>query len=428
MNVLTICHRSALARGNRSFAVLIAVLLALPLRSPGAGNEGADWPQFLGPTRNGVCPGGGLTNSWPKEGPAKLWEKQVGQGFSGPVVALGKIILFHRLADQEVVECLNAQDGKPLWRTEYPASFRDEIRSEDDGPRSTPAIAANMVFTFGAEGMLNCWELSTGKKVWSVDTRAKFAPPKGFFGMACSPLIEGRAVLLNIGGRNAAGIVAFDTTTGKTLWQATDDEASYSSPVTASFGDKRYALFFTRKHLTALDPSNGKVAFEFPWTPQIHASVSAATPLVIDDLIFISASYGAGAALLRFHESGPETIWSGDDILSNHYATCVHANGFLYGFDGRQEQGCNLRCVELKTGKVRWSQDGFGAGSIMVAKNDLLILTEKGQLLRAPATPAEFKPSAQAQILPYTVRAYPALANGLFYARGKSKLVCLDLR
>ena len=127
------------------------------------------------------------------------------------------------------------------------------------------------------------------------------------------------------------------------------------------------------------------------------------------------------------HKMPMTHFWSGDDILSNHYATSVHHNGFLYGFDGRQEQGCNLRCVELKTGKIRWSQDGFGAGSIVLAADQLLILTEKGQLIRALATPAEFKPTAQAQVLPYTVRACPALANGLLYARSKDKLICLDL-
>ena len=241
-------------------------------------------------------------------------------------------------------------------------------------------------------------------------------------------MIEGNAVLLNVGGRAGAGIVAFDKATGKVLWKTSDDEASYSSPVAASIHGRRYAFFFTRRHLSAVDPANGKVAFEFPWSPQISASVSAATPLLIDDLIFISASYGAGAALLRFRESGPEKIWSGDDILSNHYATSVHHQGFLYGFDGRQEQGCNLRCVELKSGKVRWSRDGFGAGSILLAGEQLLILTEKGQLIRGRASPAEFKPNAQAQILPFVVRAYPALAQGFFYARSKDRLVCLDLR
>src|SRR6185436_7763229 len=131
-------------------------------------------------------------------------------------------------------------------------------------------------------------------------------------------------------------------------------------------------FFLTRNFFTALQPENGKVFFQLPWQPAIHASVSAATPLVIDDLIFISASYGAGAAVLKFAESGPQKIWSGDDILSNHYATSIQHKGFLYGFDGRQEEGCNLRCVELKTGKIRWTEDRFGAGTVTLVNDDLL--------------------------------------------------------
>ncbi len=411
--------------------IVFLLLMWLPLASGAAESAQiatADWPQFLGPARNATYYGPALAKTWSKEGPQKLWEKKIGQGFSGPVVAEGRLILFHRLGAKESVECLDAANGQSKWQAEYPANFRDEIRSEDDGPRSTPAISGNQVFTFGAEGMLNCWNFTTGEKNWSVDAKSKFTAANGFFGMACSPLVEGEAVLLNIGGREGAGIAAFAKASGKVLWKATDDEASYSSPIAATIQGKRYAFFLTRQHLSALDPVSGKVTFEFPWTPQIHASVSAATPVVVEDLIFISASYGAGAALLRFAESGPEKIWSGDDILSNHYATSVYYNGFLYGFDGRQEQGCNLRCVELKRGKVRWSQDGFGAGAILLARDQLLILTEKGQLVRALATPAEFKPNAQAQILPFLARAYPALAQGLFYARSKDKLVCLDLR
>jgi len=319
-----------LSRVHGKAALLLA---SLPLALFSAENPGADWPQFLGPTRNGHYAGPALTNSWPKEGPPKLWEKKVGQGFSSPVLAGGKLVLFHRVADNETVECLNPTNGQTLWKVEYPTGFRDEIRSEDDGPRSTPAIFENQVFTFGAEGMLNCLRLATGEKIWSVDTRAKFGAGTGFFGMACSPLVEGSAVLLNVGGRDQAGIVAFDRMNGKVLWKTSDDEASYSSPVAATIHGQRYAFFFTRNHLSALNPGTGKVAFDFPWSPRIHASVSAATPLILDDLIFISASYGAGAALLRFRESGPVRLWSGDDILSNHYSTSVHHDGFLYGFD-----------------------------------------------------------------------------------------------
>src|SRR5437588_1780662 len=386
-----------------------------------------DWPQFLGPDRNGVYADRDLADSWPKEGPPVVWRKKIGQGFSGPAVSSGKLILFHRLDDKELVECLDTKDGKSLWTLDYPAGYRDDF-GFDEGPRATPTITGGKIFTFGAEGILHCLDFNSGKKNWSVDTKNRFQAPKGFFGKACSPLLEGDAVLLNIGGANGAGIVALDKTSGKLLWKATEDEASYSSPVTATLNGRRYAFFFTRRGLIALDPSNGKVCFDFPWRPRIRESVSAAAPLVIGDQVFLSASYQTGAILLRVKDNRVEKVWSADDVLSNHYATSVYHNGFLYGFDGRQELGPNLRCVELKTGKVRWSEDRFGAGTVTLADHRLLVLRENGELILAPASPDGFKPIGRAQILPNGVRAYPALADGHLYARSKDTLVCVDLR
>jgi len=152
---------------------------------------------------------------------------------------------------------------------------------------------------------------------------------------------------------------------------------------------------------------------------------------VVDDGIFLSACYGTGAILLRAGENGVEKIWSGDDILSNHYATSVYAHGFLYGIDGRADPGFSpapsLRCVEWKTGQVRWRDSSVGAATVLLAGDQLLILTEGGELIRAPATPTAFKPSDRAQIMPSGVRAYPALADGFLYARSKDKLYCVNL-
>ena len=404
--------------------LLLLIVFVIGLNVPG---RAQDWPQFLGSNRNSTHTGTNLAENWPMEGPPILWRKQIGQGFSGPVVAGGKLVLFHRLNDRETVECLDARTGKQLWVYDYPTAYRDDF-GFDEGPRATPAIAEGRVYTYGAEGKLHCLDLNSGKKLWSVDARTQFQVPKGFFGIACSPLVEGKLVLLNVGGTDGAGIVAFDKMSGDIVWRATDDEASYSSPVAATINGKRQALFLTRNGLVATDPGNGRIMYQYPWRPAMNASVTAAVPLVVDDLIFLSASYGAGATLLRVRDEKPEKIWSDDDVLSNHYATSVHYNGFLYGFDGRQEQRCNLRCVELKTGKIQWNRERFGAGTILLAGNQLLILSERGELIRAPATPAEFKPVARAQILPDQVRAHPALANGLFYARSTDKLVCADLR
>jgi outer membrane protein assembly factor BamB len=406
--------------------VLLSVGVAVSVTRASA----SDWPQFLGPTRNGVYGGQTLTASWPKDGPPVVWQRKVGQGFSGPAVASDKLVLFHRIDDKETVECLDAKTGKGLWSFDYPTAYRDDF-GFDEGPRATPAIADDHVYTYGAEGVLTCLDLTSGKKVWGLSAKSDFHAPKGFFGIACSPLVESNAAILNIGG-DGAGIVAFDKLSGKILWKATNDQPSYSSPVAATINNRRYLFVLTLANLVALDPANGQVLFQYPFRPPIRSSVTAAAPLIVDDEVFLSASYGLGAVLLKITPDGPKKIWSGDDILSNHYATSVCLNGFLYGIHGRTDPGfeppASLRCVEFKTGKVRWQQDGFGAATLTLAGDQLFILTDKGELIRAPATPSAFKPLDRAQVLPTQVRAHPALASGLFYARSKDKLVCLDLQ
>jgi outer membrane protein assembly factor BamB len=385
-----------------------------------------DWPQFLGPDRNGVYDGAPLLETWGATGPRVVWRKQVGQGFSGPVVVENRLILFHRVENREVVEAFDARTGASEWQYGYPTAYRDDF-GFDEGPRAVPVIADGVVYTYGAEGQLHAIDLASGKKIWSEDAMRRFKVPKGFFGAAGSPLVEDGRVLANIGG-DKAGIVAFDAKTGKVLWTATDDQASYSSAVGATLGGRHLAVFLTRAGLVGLDPANGMVQFQRRWRARIAASVNAATPLVIGDLLFVSAQYGPGAAVMRVEGSTLTDLWASDDVLSNHYATSVYLDGHLYGFHGRQEFGPSFRAVELRTGKVRWSQEQFRAGNVTLAGNRLLILREGGELIIAAASPEAFRPIARAQILPATVRAYPALADGFLYVRNENTLVCLDLR
>jgi len=400
---------------------LAAIVLALGVEA-----AAYDWPQFLGPDRNGIYRGPALAEKWGANGPRVLWRKSVGQGFSGPVVASDRLILFHRLANEEVVESLDVKTGAAQWRYAYPTSYRDDF-GFDEGPRAVPVVADGVVYTFGAEGQLHAVDLKSGKRIWSEDTRKRFGVAKGFFGAAGSPLVEGGKVLANIGGRNA-GIVAFDAKAGTVAWTATADEASYSSGVGATIGGRRSAIFLTRNGVVGLDPSTGMVQFERRWRSRIAASVNAASPLVIGDLIFVSAEYGPGAAVMRVEGSKVTELWSSDDALSNHYATSVYYDGYLYGYHGRQEFGPSFRAVEMKTGKVRWSEDRFRAGSVTLAGNRLVIVRETGELILAETSPEAFRPLARAQVLPATVRAFPAIADGLLYLRNENTLVCLDLR
>jgi len=170
------------------------------------------------------------------------------------------------------------------------------------------------------------------------------------------------------------------------------------------------------------------VRYELPWHARSRTSVNAATPIVVDDYVFVSASYGTGAVLLQIGSNKLDQIWASDDALTNHYSTSVYKDGFLYGYHGRQEEGQSLRCIEFKTGKVRWNVDGFGAGTITLAGNKLLIVREGGELMLAAATPSAFRKISEAKVLAQSVRAYPAVANGRIYIRNEKTLMCLDLR
>jgi outer membrane protein assembly factor BamB len=405
---------------------MLRVLLACVALAVTAQAFAREWPQFLGPERNGVYRGPALSETWGAQGPRVAWRRPVGQGFSGPVVAQGRVILFHRVGSQEVVESLDPRTGMTQWRYAYPTAYRDDF-GFDEGPRAVPVVAGGVVYTFGAEGQLHAVDLAKGTKVWSEDTMRRFKVAKGFFGAAGSPIVEDGRVIANVGGA-AAGIVAFDAKTGTVLWTATNHQASYSSAVSTTLGSRRLAVFLTRAGLVGLDPASGRVVFERPHRARMAASVNAATPLVIGDLIFVSAEYGPGAMLLRVNGATLTELWASDEVLTNHYATSVHHNGVLYGYHGRQEFGPSLRAVDLRTGKVRWSEDRFRAGSVTLAGDRLLIVRESGELILAAASPDAFTPIARAQVLPATVRAFPALSDGFVYLRNENTLVALDLR
>jgi outer membrane protein assembly factor BamB len=160
----------------------------------------------------------------------------------------------------------------------------------------------------------------------------------------------------------------------------------------------------------------------------MKASVNAATPIVVDDFVFVSASYGTGAILLQIGTNGLKKIWANEEALTNHYATSVYKDRFLYGYHGRQEERPSLRCIEFKTGYVRWNVAGYGAGTITLAGDKLLIVREGGELVLAAATPFEFQQISAAKVLPPTIRAYPAIANGRIYLRNEKTLICLNLK
>jgi outer membrane protein assembly factor BamB len=405
-------------------AVILAVLSTqYPVLRASAG----DWPNIHGPHRDNHSADTGLTWAWGKDGPPIAWALDVGAGFAGVAVSGGSVFLFHRIGDEEVLAALDPATGKEKWKYSARTRYVDDF-GFDPGPRCVPVVSGGRVVALGADGDLHAVEAATGKKLWHRNVRADYRAPKGYFGVGASPIVIADRLLVNVGARGA-GIVAFDPATGKELWKATDDPPSYAAPNVIDFGGKPHAAFFTRSGLVVVDPADGKVKFTKPWRSRLDASVNAASPVVRKDELLLTASYGTGAVLLKAKDGEWDEVWSNDRSLSCHYNTPVLVGEYLYGVHGRQEGGAaQLRCVEWKTGAVKWSQERFGCASLIAVDGGLLAVTEGGLLVRFDADPGGYKERAVAKVLDSTTRAAPALADGRLYVRDEKKLVCLKLR
>lgn len=400
-----------------------------------SGAGAGEWPQILGPNRSGVAVDEPLADHWSEAGPKTLWSRPVGSGFAQVAVAHGTAILFHRPGDEEVVEALDAATGTPRWKAAFPATYVPII-SDDDGPRAAPVIDRGRVYVHGAMGNLHCLDLATGETLWSRDTFADFGskqpfrgePPEGYFGMASTPIVEGDNVLLNVGGdAQEAGIVAFSRATGNTVWKATRERASYSSPVAVTVDGVRHVIFVTRLSVLSLDPATGRVRFQFPFG-RLGPTVNAASPVVFDSHLFVTASYGVGGLLARISSDNAEVLWRDSKVLASQYTTCVEHEGCLFGIHGRQDgRPADLKCFNPKSRQVRWIEPLFGYATLLKAGHKLLILKTDGVLVLAAANLDRYEELARARVADTTTRALPALAAGRLYLRDTRTLRCLGV-
>jgi outer membrane protein assembly factor BamB len=387
-----------------------------------------DWPQWLGPNRDGVSPE--KVAPWNKDLKV-LWRKPVGQGHSSPVVAGGKVFLHTKVADkdEEAVTAYDAKTGAKLWQTTYK---REPFTSDfGNGPRATPTVLKDRVYTFGVTGVLTCLETGKGKKVWQVDTQAKFEPPKLKFGASCSPLIEGNRVLVNVGAKGAS-VVAFDKDKGDVLWKKLDDPASYASPVAFTQGGKRQVVFLTAKGVVSLNPADGTPYWKFPLVDFL--SESSTTPELFGDILVASSvTYGGVGLRLEAKEGKPDfkRLWKKGD-LNCYFSTPVavdkdHAYFVTGSFLPRPR--VMLRCVEVKTGKTLWKKDKIGnyhASLLRTGDGKLLLLDDTGRLMLLEPSTKEYKELARSKVCGPTW-AHPALAKGRLFVRDRKELICLQV-
>jgi len=426
-----------------------------------------DWPRFLGPHANGTCEETGLIDRFPEEGPPRLWSRRVGSGYSAPSIRGRVLVLHHRIGNEEVVEAMTTDTGRTLWQHRDPTQFVDPY-GYNNGPRSTPLLTSNRCYTFGAEGRLDCLDLRTGRLLWQRRTGEDWQVPPAFFGVGSSPWLEGDRLLVMVGGMPNAGMVALDARTGRTLWENVgrdtwegllklgwrgtppvrwaqeDKQASYATPVGATIHGRRHVFCLMRQGLVSIDPATGAVRFSRWFRARVSESVNAATPVVVEDMVFISAAYyGVGAVLLRVRPDGRhfDEMWH-NTVLEVHFSTPVYHRGFLYAFSGRNPPDARLRCVEFRTGRLQWDRDEswrrtrrgqppvYGRGSMILADGKLIVLGEGGLLGLWRPNPKRPEELSRWQVpeLHYPCWTAPVLAQGRLYLRSENRLLCFDLR
>ncbi|MEI8379932.1 MAG: PQQ-binding-like beta-propeller repeat protein [Planctomycetota bacterium] len=385
-----------------------------------------DWPQILGVNRNGIAVDEKLADSLPAGGPVKVWQAEIGSGFAGVAVADQKLVLFHRLENKDTLTAYNAETGKELWSQGFETNFVPQI-VPDDGPRAVPTIHKDRVYALAPNGGLYCVDMKTGKPLWQRQTQKEFNALAGYFGSGSSPLVEGKLLIVNVGGDKAgAGMVAFDLETGKTEWKSVNDQASYSSPIAVTVSGTRHLLCLTRLNFVSLDPMTGEERFRTPFG-QRGPTVNAAIPILMKNQVLLTASYGIGAELLTIQPDKVEVAWN-DEVLASQYTTPIVHDGMIYGVDGRQDGGAvTLKCFDPQSRKVAWTQTTSAYATLIAADGKLLVMHTNGLLKIVDLNKKAYREIASAQLLPGTTRALPALANGRLYVRNDNTLKCVSL-
>ena len=390
--------------------------------------EAGDWPQILGPQRDGIAVGERLLKTWPTSGPREVWQDDVGQGFAGVAVRNDVVYIFHRSGGSETVEARTATNGKIIWSEKFPCAYRGGY-SSDTGPRCVPVVTDNHVYVFGIEGVLRCLNLADGREVWSRHTAKEFSSPEGYFGKGSTPVLFDGKLIVNVGGRSNAAIVAFSADDGTTIWQTFSDAASYSSPVVADVNGTRHALVVTRYHTVSLNPNSGEIRFRFPFGKR-GPTVNGASPVVVGDHLFVTSSYSVGSVWAKMSADDAETTVSGEEFLASQYATPVRQGDILFAVDGRQDIGsASIKCIDPSQQKILWQKNGFNYGTLIRVNEELLLLTCTGELIRFDADPSKYHESHRSQVLNSTPRGYrlPAVSNGRLFVRDDGVVKCLQV-
>ena len=407
--------------------LFVLALVTHPTLAFTTSTESSDWPQFGGPRRNFTVDVKGLASSWPEGGPRTLWRRDLGEGFS-PIAAAGEALytMFQR-GEFEVAIAMDADTGFTLWQSPYSAPITPSM-SRAPGPRATPLVIDEAVYTVGATGKLHRFKADDGKVVWSVDLFAEFKPPMQDEYYAASPLAYRDLLILPVGAPGAS-VVAFDQRTGRVVWKAHDFRISYASPILIDVDGQPQVVIVMESEVIGLDPATGALLWQHPHANKTKTNVS--TPVWgPGNLLFVSSAYDSGGRMLRLTKNGSgtkvEELWFSRD-LRLHVANAIRVGDTLYGSSG--DFGPTFfSALDVQTGKTKWMQRDVVKASIIHADGRFIMLNEQGDLLLATPGESGLQILARAEVLKPTSWTPPTLAGTTLYLRDRQHAVALKLK
>jgi hypothetical protein len=400
----------------------------------------SDWPQYRGANGDGECSEKILT-AWPASGPKRLWTVKTPTGFSSFTVVGGKAFtVVAREIDgvtSEVCVALDAATGKELWAAPTgTAKYRSggntgaEDNKGGDGPRSTPAVSGDRVYVYSSGLVLHCLDAATGKSIWKKDIAKDFNGRNIDWESAMSPVIEGDLLYIAGGGPGQA-MMAFNKTTGEVVWKTGDDAMTHATPVIVTIHGARQVIYLMQSGLVSLEPQTGKPLWRFAFPYHVATGCS---PIVADDVVVCTAGYdiGGAACQVRQNSGGFEAkeLWrsKGNAAAASLWSTPISKDGYLYGMISYKKFGNGpLKCVDVKTGTVKWEQPGFGAGNVVLAGDYLVALSDAGEVVLVKASPESYQEVARTKAIEGKCWSTPALSNGRLYVRSTKEGACLDL-
>ena len=390
----------------------------------------ADWPQYRGPHHDGKTLEK-MSSAWPANGFKPLWKVPTPNGFSSFAVQNRRAYtIVGRDADgvpREVLVALDADTGKELWSVAFGTSRYGHDGGNagagnnkgGDGPRSTPTVDGERVYVLTADLLLAAVQAKDGKEIWKRDLIKEHKGQNITWKNAASPVVDGDLIFVAAGGAGES-LLAFNKNDGKTVWKSESDKITHATPVPATIHGERQIIFFTQKGLVSVKPADGTVLWRHPFK---YSTSTAASPVVADDIVYCSAGYGVGSSAIQIKKAGNKysatELWMvPGNSIANHWSTPVHKDGFLYGMFQFKEYGDGpVRCVELKTGKVKWSQPGFGPGNLILVDNHLVALSDDGELVHIEPNPARYVEKGRFKAVAGKCWSTPAFSEGRIYVR-----------